>query len=135
MHAASNASSALPTGSTAFAISLRELDERTSVLTVAGELDLCSAPTLKWVLTDVLAGGCSEMIVDLSPVTFIDSTALSVLIGVQRRLSAGARLAIVCTNAKVLEIIELTGLVALFELFATLEQALVGARDDATAPA
>ena len=124
MHATSNASSASPPGSTAFTISLRELDGSTSVLTVAGELDLCSAPTLKWALTDALTGGCSELIVDLSPVTFIDSTALSVLVGVQRRLSAGARLAIVCANAKVLEIMELTGLVALFELFETLEQAL-----------
>jgi len=133
MHAASNASSASHPGSTAFAISLRELDERTSVLTVAGELDLCSAPTLKWALTDVLTAGRCELIVNLSPVTFIDSTALSVLVGVQRRLGPGMRLAIVCANAKVLEIMELTGLVALFELFGTLEQALAGARDGATA--
>ena len=133
MHAASNASNASPTNSTAFAISLREFDGGTCVMTVAGELDLCSAPTLKWALTDVLTGGCSEVIVDLSPVTFIDSTALSVLVGVQRRLGPGMRLAIVCANAKVLEIMELTGLVALFELFGTLEQALAGARDGATA--
>jgi anti-sigma B factor antagonist len=133
VRAASNASNASPPSSTAFAISLRELDGHTSVLTVAGELDLCSAPTFKWALTDVLSLGCSELVVDLSPVTFIDSTALSVLIGVQRRLRSGTRLTLVCANAKVLEIMEMTGLVAMFELFSTLEHALAGARGDATA--
>jgi anti-sigma B factor antagonist len=122
-----------PASSTACAISLRELDGRTSVLTVAGELDLSSAPSLKWALTDVVSGECSQVVVDLSLVTFIDSTALGVLVAAQRRLSGVARLAIVCANAKVLEILELTGLVGLFELFLTLEHALAGARDNVTA--
>ena len=104
-----------------------------SVLAVAGELDLSSAPSLKWALTDLLGGGCSRLVVDLSRVSFIDSTALGVLVGIQMRLSAGTRLAIVCANANVLEIFELTGLVGTFELFSTLEHALAYARGDAPA--
>jgi len=132
MHAASNASSASPPSSTAFAISQRELDARTSVLAVAGELDLSSAPSLKWALIDLLAAGRSQVVVDLSQVTFIDSTALGVLVGLQMRLSAPTRLAIVCANAKVLKILELTGLVGTFALFSTLEHALAYVRASAT---
>lgn len=132
MHAASNASSATPPSSTAFAISARELDGRTSVLTVAGELDLSSAPSMKWALTDLLGAGCSQVVVDLSQVTFIDSTALGVLVGLQMRLSPGKRLAIVCANAKVLKILELTGLVGTFELFSTFERALAYVRANET---
>jgi anti-sigma B factor antagonist len=133
MHAASSASRASPPNSTAFAISQRDPDSRTSVLTVAGELDLSSAPSLKWALTDVLGTSCSQVVVDLSLVTFVDSTALGVLVGVQRRLNGATRLAIVCANAGVLKIFELTGLVGTFEIFSTLEQALAYVRADATA--
>jgi anti-sigma B factor antagonist len=125
----SNASSPSP----AFAISQRDLDGGATVLTVTGELDLSSAPSLKWSLTDLLDGGCSQLVLDLSLVTFIDSTALGVLVGVHMRLGAGTRLAIVCANSKVLEILELTGLVGTFELFSTLEQAFDYVRADARA--
>jgi anti-sigma B factor antagonist len=133
MHVASSASTASPRNSTAFAISQRDPDPRTSVLTVAGELDLSSAPSLKWALTDVLGTSCGQVVLDLSLVTFVDSTALGVLVGVQRRLNAATRLAIVCPNANVLKIFELTGLVGTFELFSTLESALAYVRGSATA--
>ena len=132
MHVASNASGASPPSSPAFSISRRELDGRTSVLTVTGELDLSSAPDLKWALADALDAS-AQVVVDLSLVTFLDSTALGVLVGVQRRLTAGTRLAIVCADANVLKIFELTGLAGTFELFSTLELALESARGNATA--
>jgi len=132
MHVASNASGASPPSSPAFQISRRELDGRTSVLAVAGELDLSSAPDLKWALADALDAS-DQVVVDLSLVTFLDSTALGVLVGVQRRLAAGTGLPIVCADANVLRIFELTGLVGTFELFSTLELALESARGNTTA--
>jgi anti-sigma B factor antagonist len=62
--------------------------------------------------------------VDLSATTFMDSTALGVLVGVNRSLSAGARLAIVCSRASLLRIFELSGVDGVFAISATLEQAL-----------
>jgi anti-anti-sigma factor len=76
----------------------RKLDTRTSLVSVEGELDLFTAPSLKRALVDALEAGSSRFVVDLSLTTFIDSTTLGVLVGVTRRLEDGARLAIVCSR-------------------------------------
>lgn len=110
--------------SAGFVIGRRELDSLTTVVSAAGELDLLSAPELKRALADPLGAKGGHVVVDLSQVTFLDSTALGVLVGVKRRLDAGTRLAIVCEHPNVLRIFELTGLLGTFELFSTLELAL-----------
>jgi anti-sigma B factor antagonist len=113
---------------TAFGIVARELDERSSVISVEGELDLSTAPRLKWVLIDSLQTGHSRLVVDLSLATFMDSTALGVLVAVNRSLDAGARLTIVCARADVLKTFELSGLDRAFAIFATLDEALADIR-------
>jgi anti-sigma B factor antagonist len=114
--------------STAFGISQRELDRLTSVVSVEGELDLATAPRLKWVLIDVLEAGCVRLVVDLSRVHFLDSTALGVLVGVKRRLDPDARLAIVCAQPAVLKIFEFSGMDGAFEVFPTADEALAYTR-------
>jgi anti-sigma B factor antagonist len=114
--------------STAFGILQRELDKRTSVISIEGELDLSTAPRLKWMLVDSLQAGHSQLVVDLSLATFMDSTALGVLVGVKRSLAVGARLAIVCTRPAVLKIFEFSGLDGAFAIFLTLDEALAYAR-------
>jgi anti-sigma B factor antagonist len=133
MHTLGNASKGSQPSSIAFAISQRELDGPTRVLVVEGELDLSSAPSLKWALTDIFDAGYSQVVVDLSLVTFIDSTALGVLVGVQRNLNSGARLAIACAHADVLKIFELTGLDGTFDIFSTFDDALAYARGSTAA--
>jgi anti-sigma B factor antagonist len=117
----------------AFAVIRRELDEHTGVLDVEGELDLASAPSLKWALTDLLDAGHDRVVVNLSLVTFIDSTALGVLVGVKKNLSPGAKLAIACTHPDVLNIFELTGLDGTFDIFPTFDDALAFVRGSAAA--
>lgn len=114
--------------STAFGISQSELDERTSVISVEGDLDLSTAPRLKWMLVDALQGGRSLLVVDLTRATFMDSTALGVLIAVKRRLDEDARMAIVCVRANVLKIFEFAGMDGAFAIFPTLDEALVYAQ-------
>jgi len=111
-----------------FAIARRELDPRTSVISVEGELDLATAPQLKWMLMDALEEGHSHLLLDLSLSTFMDSTALGVLVGVNRSLGAGGALAIVCANPNLLKIFELSGMDGAFAISATLEDALAQAR-------
>jgi anti-sigma B factor antagonist len=111
-------------GSTAFEISRREHDDRTSAISVEGELDLFTAPRLKWTLMDAIEAGRDRLVVDLSSVSFLDSTALGVLVGVKWSLGAGAGLAIVCARADLLKIFELSGMDGAFAIFPTLDEAL-----------
>jgi anti-sigma B factor antagonist len=107
-----------------FEISRRELDQRTSVISIEGELDLATAPRLKWMLIDALEAGHKELVVDLSLTTFMDSTALGVLVGVYRSLGVDVRMAIVCPRSRVLKIFEFSGLDGMFAIFSTVDEAL-----------
>ncbi len=118
----------------AFAICRQELDRHTSLIAVEGELDLSTAPRLKWMLIDSLQMGLGRLLVDLSRATFMDSTALGVLVGVKRKLDAGERLAIICPRGDLLKIFELAGMDGAFSIFPTLEEALANVREDATPP-
>ncbi len=115
-----------------FGVIQSQPDESTSVVALEGELDLEHAPSLKWALVDSLDAGFKQIVVDLTRVRFMDSTALSVLVGVNKSLDAGARLAIVCVNANVLKIFELSGMDEAFAIFPTPEQALVHVRGQTT---
>ncbi|HEX3693504.1 MAG TPA: STAS domain-containing protein [Solirubrobacteraceae bacterium] len=114
-----------------FAIYKRELDERTAVVSVEGELDLSTAPRLKWMLMEAVESGAQRIVAELSAVGFMDSTALGVLVAAQRKFGANTRLAIVCTSEKVLQIFEFSGIDGAFAIFPTLEQALAHVRGDA----
>ena len=107
----------------------RELDERASVVSIEGELDLATAPRLKWMLLDALEAGHEELVVDLSLTTFMDSTALGVLVGVKRSLGVDARMAIVCSRSTVLKIFEFSGLDGMFAIFSTVDEALAYTRE------
>jgi anti-sigma B factor antagonist len=115
------------TASAPFAIQHRELDERTCVVSVEGELDLSTAPQLKWVLVDAFEAGRSWLIVDLSHTSFIDSTALGVLVGINRSLAPDGRLTVVCAKNALLRVFELSGMDGVFEIYATLDDALPSA--------
>ena len=96
-----------------------------------GELDLFTAPRLQEALERSIDLGARRVVVDLARVTFIDSTALGVLIGVGRQLRAGeGSLDLVCQNGNVRRVLEITGLDAVFALHTSLAGAL-----DAGSPA
>ena len=107
-----------------FGIIQHDADEATSVVSVEGELDLSTAPRLKWMLVDSLQAGRKNQVVDLSDTTFMDSTALGVLVAVNRTIEEGSRLVIVCSRPNVLKIFELSGMEGVFTILPTLENAL-----------
>jgi anti-sigma B factor antagonist len=120
-------------GSVTFLIGRREISHETTVLSVEGDLDLSSAPELKWALANVQSDGPHNVVVDLGRVAFIDSTALGVLVGAQRMLDTSLQLVIVCADQNVMRIFEMTGLDGMFELVPTLDAALEHIRGSATA--
>ncbi|HEX8550721.1 MAG TPA: STAS domain-containing protein [Abditibacteriaceae bacterium] len=94
--------------------------EKATVVEVDGEVELHSAPQLREELHRVCAdngetGRC--IIVDLSRVSFIDSTGLGVLIGGLKRARENGSLSLVCPNVRVRRVFEITGLTSVFPMF------------------
>lgn len=101
--------------------------EDTPVVAVSGEIDVATAPDLREHLVALESANASEVIVDLTSVTFIDSTALGVLVGAYRRFrNAGGVLRLVVTEPRILKVLEITELVRVFPIFTTVDEALQG---------
>jgi anti-sigma B factor antagonist len=67
------------------------------VVVVTGEIDMATAPMLGRELTSAIESGDGPVVLDLSEVTFFDSSGLRVAIVAHRNLSEqGRRLAVVC---------------------------------------
>jgi anti-sigma B factor antagonist len=115
-----------------FQITDRKVDDDTHVVSVAGEIDLFTAPEFKQRMSAPIDAGRSRLVVDLSETSFIDSSSLGVLIGAHRRLKLrGGTLLVVCENEAITKTFKITGLDGVFTLASTVEAAL---SDDA-APA
>jgi anti-sigma B factor antagonist len=114
-----------------FEISDRKVDDDTHVVSVTGEIDLFTAPEFKQRMSAPIDEGRSNLIVDLTKTTFIDSSSLGVLIGAHRRLKLrGGSLVVVCDDEAIAKTFKITGLDGVFTLASTVEAALA---DDATA--
>lgn len=98
-------------------IATEPVDDATAVVTLSGEVDLWSAPELKRTLHGLLAGGRTRLILDLARVRFMDSTALGVLVGIERRMADDERLALAAPSPEVLRLFELTGVSTGFRIF------------------
>jgi anti-sigma B factor antagonist len=110
-----------------FAIAESNVDALTVVIALSGEVDLYTAPEFKACLADAITRGKRRLVVDLSAVGFMDSTALGVLVGALKRLRpAGGRLAIVRGGPEMLSLFEISGLDRVFALYPTRDAALRG---------
>ena len=100
-----------------FAITDRRLNGDTQVVAVTGEIDLFTAPEFKQRVSAPIDAGRSNVIVDLTATTFIDSSSLGVLIGAHRRLKLrGGSLVVVCDNEAIVKTFRITGLDGVFTL-------------------
>ena len=93
------------------------------VLSLAGELDLYNAPALRKALLDAVDREPSRLVVDLSQVTFIDSTALGALVEARGRLGDGG-LALAAPGLEARRALEVSGLDRHFAVHETVEGAL-----------
>ena len=108
-----------------FALSEESLGEGRHVVAVRGEIDLFTAPELKKTLADAIENGAIRVVVDLSETSFLDSTALGVLIGAVKRLrSRDGQLVIVNTDANIAKTFEITGLDQIFTILESRDSAV-----------
>lgn len=106
-----------------FAVHSREVGAAT-VIAVSGELDIHTAPDLTEVLSPAIAAG-QPVIVDLTDVTFMDSSGLSVFVtALKRAREAGTTLVLVVSEPRVMRVFSITGIDTLIDIHATLDSAL-----------
>ena len=118
-----------------FALTEEPLDDDRQVLGVRGEIDLFTAPEVKAALAGAIDAGRTRIVVDLTETSFLDSTALGVLIGAVKRLrSRDGALTIVNVDANIAKTFEITGLDQIFTIRASRDEA-IAALDADGAPA
>jgi anti-sigma B factor antagonist len=101
-------------------------EDRATLITVSGELDLASSPALQEELDRVSSSESQLVIIDLRELDFMDSTGLSVLVRAhQRAEEQGRRLAIVKGPQQVQRLLSLTGVAERMTLVDTPEE-LIG---------
>lgn len=95
------------------------------VLDVRGEVDLYTSPQLRDAIGREVGEGTTRVLVDLSGVTFMDSSGLGVLVGsLKRSRERGGELALVCTEGSVLKVLTITGLDRVFPIHTSVADAV-----------
>lgn len=92
-------------------------DDGRSVVAVAGAIDLQTRDQVRSAGQDALGGGARELVLDLSEVSFIDSTGIGSLVELSHDAAdAEAALVIRAPSTRVRRILELTGLADAWEI-------------------
>lgn len=106
-------------------IAQHPIDGERHVVAVRGDVDLFTAAELKAVFAEAIDSGRTRIIVDLAETTFLDSSALSVLMATRNRLrSRDGALAIANLNENLTPIFRMTGLDQTFTILPTREAAI-----------
>ena len=98
---------------------------KATVVRVAGRLNAASSPEAKARLKELAGQGSKHLLLDLSELSFIDSSGLSALVaGYKAAVEAGGSLKLACLVPQVREVFSLTHLDRVFETFPDLAAAL-----------
>ncbi|MBV8370120.1 MAG: STAS domain-containing protein [Candidatus Eremiobacteraeota bacterium] len=101
------------------------LIDDTQVFELVGSLDIATSPTVRAALTSASERGNHRLIVDLTRVDFLDSTGLGALIGGQRRAKEfDGEVRLVAKEGQILRLLRITGLLKVFAVYPTLDQAV-----------
>ncbi len=105
-------------------LSVRSVDER-PVLDVVAEVDVYFDPQLRERLVELVSSSGPSLIVNLTEVTFLDSTGIGTLVGgLNRSVQFGGTLALVCDHERILKLFRITGLDSVFTIYASVEAAV-----------
>jgi anti-sigma B factor antagonist len=95
------------------------------VFELIGSLDIATSPTVRAALASASEQSDHKLIVDLTKVDFLDSTGLGALIGGQRRAKEfDGEVRLVAKEGQILRLLRITGLLKVFSVYPTLEDAL-----------
>lgn len=104
-----------------------------SVVEVAGEIDLLTSPTLRRHLVELTVADHHDIVLDLSGVTFFDSSGLSAIVGGLKLVrNQHGQLRIAGAVRRVAKVFEIAGLSRMLALYESVEAALAGDEPAAT---
>jgi anti-anti-sigma factor len=93
------------------------------VVQPSGILDGIKANQLRREISDIVASAANTVLIDLSDVTFMDSSGLSALVSALKMVrTAGGKLYLCSINDQVRMVFELTRMDRVFETFATRDE-------------
>ncbi len=99
--------------------SFNVVERGTAAITVAvsGEIDAASAPGLRSYLNERLSEGYTEVTLDLTDMTFIDSSGLGVVVGVINQLRRQEGRLIICNPPPIaVQVLRISGLTSFLEI-------------------
>jgi anti-sigma B factor antagonist len=95
------------------------------VVTVEGELDAYSGPKLRQLLLEQSEAKHHTLVVDLSGLTFTDSSGIGILVGAFKRANArGGAVCLLSPSGQLAKLLKMTGLTRVFPVFTCLQDAL-----------
>jgi anti-sigma B factor antagonist len=97
---------------------------RSALVSLAGELDVYTVSRLRATIDDLLLDGASPVVVDLTDLTFMDSSGLGALVAAHKKARVlRAAFRIVCTEGVIMRLLSVTGLTRVLQLEPTVESA------------
>lgn len=100
-----------------------------ALVALCGELDLADAPVVASRLIAAVTAFGPSIIVDLAGLEFIDCCGLGILVRVLKwTRDSGGDMYLVGPQRRVRRVLEMTGLVDVFSVYPSVEQAVTGAR-------
>jgi anti-sigma B factor antagonist len=109
-------------------LSVTRPESGVSVIEIAGELDALTTPLLDECLREQRRAGLNHLVIDLSAVTFLGSSGLAALVQCSRKLEAqgsGSKVHLTGTSHRAIRRpLELVGLLPLFSVHATQDEAM-----------
>jgi anti-sigma B factor antagonist len=96
------------------------------ILDISGEIDLANSPAMRKVLlTEIKENHAKKVFLNLNKVRYIDSSGIASLVeGLKASRDSGSRLILYGLSSSVREVMELSRLQKIFEIYDSEEQAL-----------
>jgi anti-sigma B factor antagonist len=100
------------------------------VLFVTGEIDIYTAPLFKQAVVNLVSDGNSNVIIDLSGVSFMDSSGFGTLLGATKRLRPlGGGLHLAGANSTIQRMLRLTRLDTIMQIHDSVDDAVRSVRE------
>ena len=100
-----------------------------SVIRVAGEVDIYTAPDLRYLVNQTIDSGAKDLVIDMSEVTYMDSSGFGTLLGATKRLRPdGGSIGLAACSEAIERMLRITRLDTIFGVFSRVDEAVDAAK-------